>query len=157
MRWLIRRVLKKGKGAVSYEEDIHYGDVLTIGRAADQAIFLPDLRVALNHARITLLASGQYKIESLILAGIRVDGQIAYTTTAAAGAVTEIGNTRLTLLDAPQDFDGGIEISTLDKTEQKAEKERRAKPTRLTQTSLSKRKPSWLLFVGILLFGLALP
>ena len=50
MRWLIRRVLKKGKGAVSYEEDVHYGDVLTIGRAADQAIFLPDLRVALNHA-----------------------------------------------------------------------------------------------------------
>ena len=31
MRWLIRRVLKKGKGAVSYEEDVHYGDVLTIG------------------------------------------------------------------------------------------------------------------------------
>lgn len=157
MRWLIRRVLKKGKGAVSYEEDVHYGDVLTIGRAADQAIFLPDLRVALNHARITLLATGQYKIESLILAGIRVDGQIAYTTTAAAGAVIEIGNTRLTLLAAPQDFDGGIEISTLDKTEQKAEKEKRAKPTRLTQTSLSKRMPSWLLFLGILLFGLALP
>ena len=40
MRWLIRRVLKKGKGTVSYEEDVHYGDVLTIGRAADQAIFL---------------------------------------------------------------------------------------------------------------------
>ena len=31
MRWLIRRVLKKGKGAVSYEEDVHYGDILTIG------------------------------------------------------------------------------------------------------------------------------
>ena len=63
MRWLIRRVLKKGKGAVSYEEDVHYGDALTIGRAADQAIFLPDLRAALNHARITLLSSGEYKIE----------------------------------------------------------------------------------------------
>jgi len=157
MRWLIRRVLKKGKGAVSYEEDVHYGDVLTIGRAADQAIFLPDLRAALNHARITLLANGQYKIESLILAGIRVDGQIAYTTTAAAGAVAEIGNTRLTLLAAPQDFDGGIEISTLDKTEQKVEKDKRAKPTRLEQTKLSKRQPSWLLFIGVLLFGLALP
>jgi len=157
MRWLIRRVLKKGKGAVSYEEDVHYGDVLTIGRAADQAIFLPDLRAALNHARITLLANGQYKIESLILAGIRVDGQIAYTTTAAAGAVAEIGNTRLTLLAAPQDFDGGIEISTLDKTEQKVEKDKRAKPTRLEQTKLSKRRPSWLLFIGVLLFGLALP
>ena len=110
MRWLIRRVLKKGKGAVSYEEDVHYGDVLTIGRAADQAIFLPDLRAALNHARVTLLSNGSYKVESLILAGIRVNGEIIYTTVADANAVIEIGNTRLTLLPAPQDFDGGVEI-----------------------------------------------
>src|SRR3989442_491841 len=82
MRWLIRRVLKKGKGAISYEEDTHFGEVLTIGRAADQAIFLPDLRAALNHARITLLSNGEYKIEPLILAGIRVNGEIVYTPTA---------------------------------------------------------------------------
>jgi Cytochrome c3 len=157
MRWLIRRVLKKGKGAVSYEEDVHYGDVLTIGRAADQAIFLPDLRAALNHARATLLSNGQYKVESLIIAGIRVNGDITYATTVAAGAVVEIGNTRLTLLPAPQDFDGGVEISTLDKTEQQAEKDRRAKPTRLGQTRLSKRAPAWILFTLILVFGLALP
>ncbi len=157
MRWLIRRVLKKGKGAVSYEEDVHYGDVLTIGRAADQAIFLPDLRAALNHARVTLLSSGQYKVESLIIAGIRVNGDITYATTVAAGAIVEIGNTRLTLLPPPQDFDGGVEISTLDKTEQQAEKDRRAKPTRLVQTSLSKRKPAWILFTLILVFCLALP
>src|ERR1700722_19680896 len=157
MRWLIRRVLKKGKGAVSYEEDVHYGDVLTIGRAADQAIFLPDLRAALNHARITLLSSGEYKIESLIIAGIRVNGEITYATTAAAGAIVEIGNTRLSLLPAPQDFDGGGEIRTLDKTEQQAEKDRRAKPTRLGQTGLSKRKPAWILFILVLVFALALP
>lgn len=157
MRWLIRRVLKKGKGAVSYEEDVHYGDVLTIGRAADQAIFLPDLRAALNHARVTLLSNGQYKVESLILAGIRVNGEIVYTTVADANAVIEIGNTRLTLLPAPQDFDGGVEIGTLDKGEQKAEKEKRAKPTSLSQTGLNKRLPSWLLFGLILAFGLALP
>src|SRR5581483_11751472 len=142
---------------VSYEEDVHYGDVLTIGRAADQAIFLPDLRAALNHARITLLSSGQYKIESLILAGIRVDGEITYTTTAGAGGVVEIGNTRLTLLAPAQDFDGGVEVSTLDKSEQSAEKEKQAKPTRLVDTKLSKRWPSWALFLGILVFGLVLP
>ena len=157
MRWMIRRVLKKGKGAVSYEEDVHYGDVLTIGRAADQAIFLPDLRAALNHARITLLASGQYKVESLILAGIRVDGEITYVTTAGSGALVEIGNTRLTLLAPTADIDGGVEVSTLDKSEQEAEKEKSAKPTRLADTGLSKRKPSWILFFAVLLFGLVLP
>lgn len=157
MRWLIRRVLKKGKGAVSYEEDTHFGDVLTIGRAADQAIFLPDLRAALNHARVTLLENGEYKIESLILAGIRVNGEIIYTTTAPADTTIEIGNTRLTLLPQPADYDAGVEVSTLDKVEQEAEKDRRAKPTQLSQTRLSKRGPSWLLFIGILVFGLILP
>ena len=157
MRWLIRRVLKKGKGAVSYEEDVHYGDVLSIGRAADQAIFLPDLRAALNHARVTLLASGQYKVESLILAGIRVDDAITYTTTVGPGAIVAIGNTRLTLLAAPQDYDGAVEVSTLDKGEQKAEVEQRAKPTRLAQTGLRKRRPSWILFMAILVFALILP
>jgi pSer/pThr/pTyr-binding forkhead associated (FHA) protein len=157
MKWLIRRVLKKGKGAVSYEEDTHFGDVLTIGRAADQAIFLPDLRAALNHARVTLLPSGEYKIESLILAGIRVNGEIIYTTTAPSDTTIEIGNTRLVLLPPPADYDGGVEVATLDKGEQKAEKDKRAKPTRLAQTGLRKRMPSWILFIGVLLIGLALP
>ena len=58
----------------------------------------------------------------------------------------------MTLLPAPQDFDGGVEISTLDKTEQQAEKEKRAKPTRLVQTRLSKRTPAWILFTLILVF-----
>src|SRR5579885_3639282 len=53
--------------------------------------------------------------------------------------------------------DRGVEISTLDKTEQKAEKERLAKPTRLEQTRLSKRRPAWVLFLVILVFGLVLP
>ena len=78
MRWLVRRLLKQGKGAVSYEEDVHFGDTLTIGRAADQASFLSDLRAALNHARVSAEPGGRYKVESLILAGIRVDGQLTY-------------------------------------------------------------------------------
>lgn len=157
MRWLIRRVLKKGKGEISYEEDVHYGDALTIGRAADQAIFLPDIHAALNHAQITLLSAGQYKIESLILAGIRVNGEIIYVTTAGTDAVVEIGNMRLTLMTPPQDFDGAVEISMLAKEEQNQAKNQRSKPTTLSQTRISKRWPSWVLFFGILALGLALP
>ena len=157
MRWLVRRVLKQGKGAVSYEEDVHYGDMLSIGRAADQAIFLSDLRAALYHARVTALSPGKYKIESLILAGIRVNGQIAYGTTGAAGTTIEIGPTRITLLDPPRDFDAAVEVATLDKAETATAQMRRAQPTRLGQTWLSKRRPSWILFVCVLVLGLLLP
>jgi len=157
MRWLVRRLLKQGKGAVSYEEDVHFGDTLTIGRAADQAIFLSDLRAALNHARVSAEPGGRYKVESLILAGIRVDGQLTYGIDVGPGATIEIAGTRLTLLEPPRDFDAAVEISTLDKTEQAAEKAKRSKPTSLAQTWIGKRVPSWLLFATILALGLILP
>lgn len=157
MRWLIRRVVKKGKGSVSYEEDIHYGDVLTIGRGSDQAIFLPDLRVALEHAKVTFIGGGQYKVESLILAGIRVNNEITHATTVGPGAMIEIGATRVQLLEPPVDYDAGVEISALDKTEEKALKAAKALPTALAQTWISKRKPAWLLFVLIAVFFFVLP
>lgn len=157
MRWLIRRVLKQGKGAVSYEEDVHFGDVLSIGRAADQAIFLSDIRAALNHARVTAVSPGRYQVESLILAGIRVNGELTYATTAGAGAVVEVASTKIVLLEPPRDFEAAVEISTLDKTEQEAAKAKRAKPTSLKETWLSKRFPSWTLFTLILVFGLLIP
>ena len=72
MKWLIRRVVKKGKGALQYEEDEHYGDELSMGRGGNQAIFVPDLRVALEHVRVRALPGGKkYRIESLIAAGVR--------------------------------------------------------------------------------------
>ena len=157
MRWLLRRVVKKGKGSISYEEDIHYGDVLTIGRGADQSVFLQDLRSALQHARITSLGNGSYKVESLILAGIRVNNEIVHTTTTRAGAIIEIGSTRIQLLETPADYDAGIEITTLDKTEEKALKAAKARPTHLTQTWLSKRRPSWLMFALTAVLFFALP
>ncbi len=157
MRWLIRRVTRKGKGAVSYEEDIHYGDVLTIGRGSDQAIFIPDMRVALDHAKVTALGGGQYRVESLILAGIRVNSEIVHSATVSAGATLDIGTSRLSLLEPPADFDAGVEISAIDKAEMKAEKEAKAKPTMLTQTWLSKRRPAWLLFAVVAALFIAIP
>ncbi len=157
MRWLIRRVTRKGKGNVAYEEDIHYGDVLSVGRGSDQAIFIPDLRVALEHARITAVGVGRYKIESLILAGIRVNGDITYATTAGPGAAVEIGTTRIQMLEPPADFDAGVEVSSIDKAEQKAVAEAAAKPTMLAQTWLARRGPAWLAFSLIAILFFAVP
>lgn len=157
MRWLIRRVLKKSASSISYEDDIHFGEILTIGRAADQAIFLPDLRAALNHASISALGNGKYRIESLIVAGIRVNGEITYSITVGAGAIIELGSTRLTLLDIRGDFDAAVEVSTIDKSEQAAIVSKRKKPTNLSQTWISKRWPAWIGFLLVLVFGLLVP
>lgn len=157
MRWLIRRVLKKGKNSLSYEEDIHYGEILSIGRASDQAIFLPDVRAALNHASVTALGNDQYRVESLIVAGIRVNGQITYAATVGSGAVIELGATRLTLLEARGDCDAAVEVAVIDKSEQAQILEQRKKPTSLSQTWIGKRWTSWAGFLIVLVLGLLLP
>jgi len=157
MRWLIRKVVKKGKGQVSFEEDVHYGDVLTIGRGADQAVFLSDLRAAIEHAKVTALGGNKYKVESLITAGIRVNGGIQKLATLAPGGQIEIGSTRIELLAAPQDYDAGVEISAIDKAEIAAEQAKTRKPTTLAQTWLSRRMPSWVLLIATLVLFLGLP
>ncbi len=157
MRWLIRKVEKKGKGQVSFEEDVHYGDILTVGRGADQAIFLSDLRAAIEHARVTALGNNKYKVESLITAGIRVNGGIQKTATLGPGGLIEIGGTRIELLAAPQDYDAGVEVSAIDKAELAAEKDKARKPTSLSETWLSRRMPSWALLFAVLVLFLGLP
>ena len=157
MRWLIRRVHRKGKGQLSYEEDVHYGETLTIGRGADQAIFLTDLRAALQHARVTASGRGRYRVESLIVAGIRVNGGIVQQAELAPGAVIEIGATRLELTNPPADFDGAVDVSTIERTEQDATARRAALPTSLAETWLGKRSLSWVLFGLVLLLFLAVP
>lgn len=157
MRWLIRRLQRRGKGQVAYEDDVHYGDVLTIGRGADQAIFLTDLRAALQHAKITVASRGKYRVDSLILAGLRVNGGIVQAATLGAGDVIEIGSTRIELVEPPADFEGAVEVSTIERAEQEASARSRARPTSLQETWLQKRWPSLGLFALILLLFLVLP
>jgi hypothetical protein len=157
MRWLIRNVHRKGKGQVAYEDDIHFGDVLTIGRGASQAVFLTDMRAALEHARLTSLGPGKYRVESLIDAGVRVDGEIVQHASLAAGARIEIGSTRIELLEPPEDYDAAVEISAIDRAEQAAEAARKRLPTTLGETRLGKRLASWVLLLSILLLALLLP
>jgi hypothetical protein len=157
MRWLIRTVHRKGKGQVSYEDDIHFGDVLTIGRGASQAVFLTDMRAALEHARVTSTGRGKYRIDSAIDAGVRVNGGIVHQATLSPGAQIEIGSTRITLLEPPQDYDAGVEISAIEASELSAVAERKRLPTTLAETRLSRRWPSWALFLSILALALVLP
>ena len=90
MRWLIRRVVKHTAGPVN-EDDIHFGDTLGIGRGTDQAIYINDLRAALEHAKVIALGSGRYRVESLIAARVRIDG----ATQQQAMAATARGELKL--------------------------------------------------------------
>lgn len=158
MKWLIRRVVKKGKGALQYEEDEHYGDELTIGRGGNQAIFVPDLRVALEHVLVRALAGGKkYRVESQIAAGVRINGKLEQAATVGSGATVELGTTRVTFIEAPQGFEAAVEVAPIDKAEQAAIQAADQLPTSLGETGLSKRRPSWLLFAFFMMSCLLIP
>jgi predicted CXXCH cytochrome family protein len=154
MRWLIRRVLKRATGDV-FEDDIHFGDTLGIGRGTDQAIYITDLRAALQHARVTALGGGRYRIESLIAAGVRVDGASEQNTTVKSGSCIDIGATRIKLIDPPDGYEAAVEISAIDEAQADAA---RTPPTlTLSDTGLAMRAWSWALFLLALVVGLGLP
>lgn len=52
MRWLIRKVERRARGQVQYEDFAWEGDELTIGRGADRVIAINDARIALEHLTI---------------------------------------------------------------------------------------------------------
>jgi hypothetical protein len=157
MRWLVRRIHRKGRDQVVHDDDIHFGESLTIGRGASQALFLTDMRAALEHARLVATGRGRYRIESLIDAGVRVDGVIVHQAALAAGARIEIGSHRIMVLEPPEDYDAAVEVSVLDASEVASIAATRRLPTSLAETRLSRRLPAWLLLIGILLLALALP
>ncbi len=157
MRWLIRRVTRRGRGSVAYEDDIHYGDTVGIGRGANQALYVADVKVALEHARIALVAGGRYRIDSMIPAGVRVNDEIVHSTIVGAGAMLEVGSVRIQMLEPPTDFDAALEVSTIDAREQRKAVAAAALPTRLSETWLAKRLPSWLGFTVIAVLFIAMP
>ena len=154
MRWLIRRVLKRANGDV-FEDDIHFGDALGIGRGTDQAVYITDLRAALAHARVTALGGGRYRVESLIAAGVRIDGVSQMNATVKAGSHLDIGSTRIRLVDPPGDFEAAVEISTLD--EAQIEAQQPAPMLTLADAGLGRRGWSWALWALMLVLGLGLP
>lgn len=157
MKWFIRRVIKKGKGSVSYEEEIHFGETLTIGRAANQAIFVNDLRAALEHALVVALGDGRFRVESLVAAGLRIDGNFEQTAIASVGSNIEVGNTRITLVDPPKDFEAAVEVALVDKSEVASREQAEALPQSLAEAGMSKRRPAWILLMLAVIIGLAIP
>ncbi len=155
MRWFVRRITRKGKGNVGYQDFAFDGDTLTIGRGADQVVALTDLRAALAHATLTALGNGKARIESKVVTGVRVDGRSERNAIVKRGSIMELGGVRLKLLDVPKGFDGAVEVSPLESNESRVSSQAMNKT--LADTWLSKRRPAWILFAGVALLFLLLP
>lgn len=157
MRWLIRTITRKSKGTVAHSDESYSGEKLSIGRAAGQGVFLSDLRVALEHARVSPLKGGRFRVESLIAAGVRVDGKLQQAAGAGIGSRIEIGSFVLRFINPPAGYDAAVEITEVDNAGESKASKFKDRPFTLSGTWLGKRSVAWTLLLVTLVIGLGLP
>ncbi|MEZ5692455.1 MAG: cytochrome c3 family protein [Altererythrobacter sp.] len=155
MAFLIRTVdiTQSGREIVRDREIAQ--DTLTIGRAAENDIHLPDLAVEQQHARIEPVPGGQLQCEAVGTLGFTVDGRNTTSATFNPREGVELGfaSYRLSLT---QDGDGPVAI-TIQQKDEKPEGTDAVKGFALASALPSKRAMAWIGLVAILLAFLAVP
>jgi hypothetical protein len=131
------------------------GDAIGVGRAAHNAIHLPDLAIEQEHVRITSVPGGQLKLESVGSLGFTLDGRSVQSATIdpAKGAEMGLGSYRLEF-----GVEGGKPGVTIRQVlEDKGEAKDRLRGFSLAEALPGKRVISWAAVGAILLAFLAVP
>ena len=75
MTFIVRQISKTADGREIVRTATHEGDSLTIGRDSANAVHLPDLAVAMEHARLTRAAGSRVVVEALGTQGFEADSR----------------------------------------------------------------------------------
>jgi hypothetical protein len=155
MSFLLRTVDLTADGREIARERVIDGDTLTIGRASENTLHLPDLAVEQHHATVTPATGGQLRIEANGKLGFGLDGR---NTTSATidpreGAELAFGSYRLVLA---REGDGPVVVTVRQKAEQEGGIDA-AKGFTLASVLPGKRGMAWLAFAAIILAFLAVP
>lgn len=155
MAFLIRTIDVTATGREIVRERTLEQDTLTIGRAAENDLHLPDLSVEQHHARIVPGTGRQLRAEAIGSLGFRHDGK---TATEAVfnpheGTELEFGSYRLAF---SQDGDGPVAV-TITQKEQRADVHEAVKGFALASALPGKRVVAWAGLIAILALFLAIP
>ena len=156
MKIQLAKVTRSRKGHPIRAELTLEADSPVLGRGAHAAIHLPDPRVALEHAAISV-ADGVRRVSAIGGAGLTVDGRLAGEVVLAPGAHFEIGPYLLTVETPPAGTDLALSFELVrplpDGASELAAKSRLS----LDAGGVSKRAMAWVAFIVIGLLFLALP
>jgi predicted CXXCH cytochrome family protein len=156
MRAELGYITRRERGAPARRAAEADAPVLHLGRGPGNEIVLPDLRVPLIAAELSPDGGG-VRLRATAPGDVRVNGKPATNALVAPGDEIRIGPYKLTLDPPNQDFDAAIAIELVDPPGDDLARLRKASRIGLDRTRLGKRLPSWLLFLLIVVFGLALP
>lgn len=128
--------------------------VLTVGRAAESDIHLPDLAVEPNHARIALQGGNRVSVEAIGSLGFTLDGQSQRSAAIdpRTGGELRFGSTSILVGE-----DDGAVLLTVEPVADKADTDPEADGMALATVLPGKRKLAWILAGLIFALFLALP
>ncbi len=133
---------------------------LTLGRGTDQALYIPDPRAALAHARLDPIGDNHWQLHSLSPAGVMVNGKRQESGVIKIGDRLEIGSSCFTLIAPPAGYAAAIEAETSSLPEMQTHPAvSKFVATRLGVGffGLGRRSLAWLALILILTAGLILP
>ena len=155
MRILIRNVRRTGSEGVERSDTPFEGEVVSIGRAADQVIQLQDRAMPLSHSELR----DDGKALSVRATGddhFFVGGKRSRAAKLAVGDAVEIGEYTITRVDAPSGYDYCVDVEVGELSDYEVGFGTNFRQD-LGQTALSKRGVSWALFLVIIVAFLAIP
>lgn len=157
MLCLITTVLRHGKsGAAVYRDRIVNADSISIGRGAEQAVFLPDVRVALQHAQIRQASGARLQIDSHSPSGISLNEQPLQSALIRPGDTIRIGNSIIQVTER-EGFDLVLEVETKSSARDLEPHIQARAQLELPHSGFYLRFWSWSLFTLILILFLAIP
>ncbi|MGD8420359.1 MAG: FHA domain-containing protein, partial [Gammaproteobacteria bacterium] len=156
MQTRIRHIAHRRKGLVTESEKLLDKQTISLGRATDQDIFLPDTGVSYQHARINLLPDGVVSVSSVSRLGFYIEGSLVQNCLIRRRGEMTFGAYRVTVeINSKQNLvDITVEKLAEDIVEMQESSDR---PLDLEHTWLSKRQLSWLGFAVVLVLFLVLP
>lgn len=155
MAFLIRTIDFTAAGREIIRDRVVEHASLTIGRAAENDIHLPDLAVEQRHVRIDRAADGTLSIEALGTLGFAIDGRVVTSGSIdpRTGGEIALGAARLAIA---READGNISI-TIRQIPDEEGKGDALRGFALASALPSKRAMSWVFATAILLLLLAIP
>jgi hypothetical protein len=156
MTFRIRAVDRTASGREIVRERVVADDVLVVGRAAENAIHLPDLAVEQRHVELSLESDGRVRLRTVGSLGFGLDGRVTHDIAVdpAEGAELELGSF---LLDLSRGADRIVTITVRQSAGQVADKGAALAGFSLGGVLPGKRLLAWAGLLAILAAFLAVP
>lgn len=152
-------IRRRAGGRITVRPTVYEKNEVTLGRATDCDVYLPDLRVGLQHARILHLAAGKARVEARSDYQIRINGASVRRRDVMAGDGSEvrIGPYRIELSLSETAGELLVSIELVEPVTTKTDKSSLRRALWKSSFVPPKRPTAWMLAVTTLSVFLVLP